>query len=365
MFMIGRGRAREFAKAAEEALQAIHAPSLLLYLTSPLYLEEATRIIAQKYPYTPSLGVPSIILCGKDVDLDKLVIVAGDAACEAVCDVMEHLSLCPVQDIMKLEKKVKSIQPEPGSTVCLEFCPGYEERLVTTLNSILNGYQIPLLGATISNNIGNEERRVAVNGRIYRDSCGYLLCKYKAGQIRIYKEDIYGPADNVMHQVTKVRPEQRELIELDHRPAAQVYSEKLDVLADDIRENTMLNPLGRRIGKELFVTSISYVGEDGALFTYKKLNLNDAVYFMKLLDYKEIAPKTIARIKADFAQIELIFSINCIFRFLLFTQEDFMHEQLKALSALGPQVGIVSDGEQVLTQHMNQTMACMVFGSES
>ena len=77
MFMIGRGRAREFAEAAKEALQAIHAPSFLLYQTSPLYLEEAARIIAQKYPYTPSLGVPSITLCGKDVDLDKLVIVTG------------------------------------------------------------------------------------------------------------------------------------------------------------------------------------------------------------------------------------------------------------------------------------------------
>ena len=364
MFTIGRSRQRDFPEAVAESLRSLSSPSFILYLTAPLYLEEATRIIYKKYPNTPMLGVPSIVISGAEVDEDKIIILAGDSDCEAVCEVMEHLSLCPVQDILKLEKKVESIHPEPGRTLCLEFCPGYEERLVTTLNSILCNYHIPLLGATISNNIGNEERRVAVNGQIYLDSCGYLLCKYKTGCIKIYKEDIYGPADDKMHQVTKVRPEQRELIELDHRSAAEVYSQNLNVVVENIQENNMLNPLGRRIGKEFFVTSISYVSREGSLYTYKKLNLNDAVYFMKLLDYRKIILETAARIKNDFEEIDLIFSVNCIYRFLLFIQEDVLYEQLGTLKELGPHLGMVSDGEQYLTQHVNQTMVCAVFGRE-
>ena len=56
-----------------------------------------------------------------------------------------------------------------------------------------------------------------------------------------------------------------------------------------------------------------------------------------------------------------IFSVNCIYRYLLFQQEKYLDEFLKLLSGVGPVVGYIGGGEQYNRQHVNQTMVCAIF----
>ena len=54
-------------------------------------------------------------------------------------------------------------------------------------------------------------------------------------------------------------------------------------------------------------------------------------------------------------------SINCLFRYLLFSQEHYMQEYLKSMSALGSHAGLVGYGEHCNSQFVNQSMTCVVF----
>ena len=57
----------------------------------------------------------------------------------------------------------------------------------------------------------------------------------------------------------------------------------------------------------------------------------------------------------------LIFSVNCIYRYLLFKDQGYLTDFLTGMSKLGPFVGYIGGGEQFNRQHVNQTMVCAVF----
>ena len=65
---------------------------------------------------------------------------------------------------------------------------------------------------------------VAYNGELYEDACVYALIKNTTGKIRVYKENIYEKTSAQSHFATKVDVSRKALIELDGRPAADVYS---------------------------------------------------------------------------------------------------------------------------------------------
>ena len=78
-------------------------------------------------------------------------------------------------------------------------------------------------------------------------------------------------------------------------------------------------------------------------------------------NYNEILDETLQRIRRDFNHISGVFSINCVFRYLLFSQEHHMEDYLKTMSTLGDHAGLIGFGEHYNQQFVNQTMTCVVF----
>lgn len=70
---------------------------------------------------------------------------------------------------------------------------------------------------------------VAYNGELYEDACVYALIKNTTGKIRVYKENIYEKTSAQSHFATKVDVSRKALIELDGKPAADVYSAELGI----------------------------------------------------------------------------------------------------------------------------------------
>ena len=84
-------------------------------------------------------------------------------------------------------------------------------------------------------------------------------------------------------------------------------------------------------------------------------------YLLETNDYPSIVEETVRQIKGDFGRISGIFSINCIFRYLFFSQERYMDQYLKTMGTLGMHAGLVGFGEHYNSQFVNQTMSCVVF----
>ena len=167
--------------------------------------------------------------------------------------------------------------------------------------------------------------------------------------------------NNPRHIATKVNLAKKELISLDNRPAADVYANELGISKNQIIDNVLEAPLGRVVGDEVFISSMKEIGSNGSLINYKRLNENDTVTVLKLMDYDEINQETRRAIKADGSKISLVFSVHCIYRHLLFSQRNHLQDFLKDMGTLGTHVGVVGGGEQYKNQHVNQTMVCAVF----
>ena len=178
----------------------------------------------------------------------------------------------------------------------------------------------------------------------------------------VYKENIYKKQQTKIHHfATKVDLKRKALIELDGRPAAEVYSKELGIPKDKIVDNVLKNPMGRAVGEEVFISSMMSMEPDGTLLNYKRINKNDCIYFLELSDYRETERETRETIKRDLRQVSLVFSIDCIYRYLLYSGEGYFDTYAKDMAKLGNHMGVIGGGEQYNNQHVNQTMVCAVF----
>ena len=82
---------------------------------------------------------------------------------------------------------------------------------------------------------------------------------------------------------------------------------------------------------------------------------------LELGDYRAIVQDTIHQICADFPRRSAIFSVNCLFRYKLFSEQGYMQDYLRDMSALGNHAGFVGYGEHYNNRFVNQSMTCVVF----
>ncbi|MBE5910669.1 FIST C-terminal domain-containing protein [Pseudobutyrivibrio sp.] len=359
---IGTSTKPDVAAAFAEASTKLSDPKLIIMLSSFDQFEKATELLEGKYPNVPKIGTGTISYYDTDSSDKRLMLIGFGNDAEVEVGVVRNLSTVPMAYIPTLMEKISKVQAGDNNTICLEFCTNDEERLVTSLNVALEKARIPIVGGTVFGYPQNYTPKVMMNGELFPDACCYALIKNKSGKIRTYSENIFGPMEGAkIHTATKVNLATKEVITLDGRPAADVYCQDADVSRGQIVDNVLTNPLGRVIGDQIFISSPYVVGNNGSLTCYKKINENDAIQVLELKDYDAINADTRRAIKDENNKISFIFSVNCIYRHLLFTNQGYLNTLIGNMKALGPHVGIVGGGEQYKKQHVNQTMVCAVF----
>ena len=149
--------------------------------------------------------------------------------------------------------------------------------------------------------------------------------------------------------------------ELNGRSAKQVYQEILHINEGDITTQTFKNPFGKISGKDVCIISIKKISGRRIGCCFRQVNDSDVLTLLELKDYRQIVAETIENIRKDFTHISAVFSVNCLFRYLLFSQNGNMSEYLHTMSALGSHCGLIGYGEHYNNQFVNQSMTCVVF----
>ena len=359
---IGSSIKSDVEAAVAEVCAKAGTPKFLVLLSSFTQFEKAAKLISDKFPNVPIIGTGTISYYDKTSSDQRMILLSFGSDAEVEVGVIRRLSKAPILDIPAMEEKISKISAGDSNTICLEFCTNDEERLVTTMNVALERARIPIVGGTVFGAPAGMTPKVLVNGELFEDACCYALLKNKSGKIRTYSENIFGPMDcPVTHIATKVNLANKELITLDGRPAADVYCQDANVSRNQIVDNVLTHPLGRVIGDEIFITSPYEIGNNGSLISYKRINENDSIQVLELKDYDEIGNDTRRRIQSENNKISFIFSINCIYRHLLYTNEHYLENFIGYMQQVGPHVGVVGGGEQYKKQHVNQTMVAAVF----
>ena len=354
----GKGSAES---AVSSATSGLNNPSAIIFFADYYIIGDVGRKLKEKYPEALIMGTIGTKLVNGEVDDKGLSVMAFFDDVKVSSGIIKNLSECPIIDMENIEKKAREIGSGKDDTVCIEFCTNDEEMLVTTLNACLGRKGISLAGGTVFGAPEGKAGIVSYNGVLYENACVYTLIKNLKGKVKVFKENIYEKKSNIHHFATKVDTETKALIEIDGEPAAEVYSREVGVDKENIIDNVFKNPMGRVVGNEVYISSMKELGPDGIIYNYKCINRNDCIYFLELGDYDAIERENREKIKREMGHVSCIFSIDCVYRYLMYSDEKYFGKYAKDMASLGAHMGFVSGGEQYNNQHVNQTMICVAF----
>ena len=337
----------------EEALQGLSNPAFIMLISNKDRFEKHVKQLEKRFPGVPSIGCIGMSYDTEVVE-DGVGVVAFIGGIDVVTGVLEQVSVMPVKYIQRMEEDLRAIHASSENTVCIDFCSSNDACVLTTMYSVLGRENISLMGGT------GDEEKVSVNGNVYKDAAAYALVKNKNGRIKVYKENMYQPMSNYRFIASKTDRSNYLVGELNGRPAKQVYQEILHVSEADITNQTFKNPFGKVIGQDVCIISIKAV-EGGALTCFRQVNDSDVLTLLELKNYWETVNETIQKIHRDFQNISAVFSVNCLFRYLLFSQNGDMQKYLNVMGNVGNHAGLVGYGEHYNNQFVNQSMTCVVF----
>lgn len=336
-----------------EAVKGFNNPSLLILLSNKNKFKEHVEELEKMYPNIPSIGCICTSYAKYSTVENGITVIAFSDCVGVTTNVVLELSSIPVKYINRVEGDIKKLKAESENTICIDFATGNDSRLMTTLGSVLEPKHISLIGTTVDCNI------VSCNGVIYEDACAYALIKNK-GKVKAYIETIYKPTELKM-VVTKADSKNYIIYELNGKSAQSVYCDYLNISPNKIGLQSRKNPLGKWVGDQFYILSVSEVLEDKALKCYKRVNNTDIISILELDDYRKVVNNTITTIQKDFQQVSGIFSMNCGGRYSFFKEENYWTDYLKIMNFADNHVGLVALGEHFESQHVNQTMVCVAF----
>ena len=336
-----------------EAVSGLDNPQFIMLMSNNAQFETHVRALEKLYP-----GVPSIGCIGMSYDVsvveEGVGVVAFFDGVEAAANVLQQVSSMPVKYIQRLENDMLKINGSSEDTVCIDFCAGNDACVLTTINTVLKHRGISLVGGT------GDAGKVSANGRIYEDAVAYALVRNLGGRVKTYKENIYRKYGNYRFIAADTDKEKYVIGTLNGKSAKQVYKNILHVTDEQILTQTFQNPFGKINGSDTCIISIKEV-QGEALACYRQVNDSDVLILLQLADYEAVTQQTIQRICHDFPSRSAVFSVNCLFRYKLFTERGYMDTYLQNMSELGSHAGLVGYGEHYNNQFVNQSMTRVVF----
>lgn len=337
----------------EEALSGLDRPQFLMLLSNQRQFETHVKALEKRYP-----GVPSIGCIGMSYDTTVVEggvgVIAFYDGISIAANVLEHVSTMPVKYIHRLEEDVVRVGGSERDTVCIDFCAGNDACVLTTIHTVLKQKGISLVGGT------GDAGKVSVNGKVYEDAVAYALVRNHNGRVKTYKENIYHQKGDYRFIASQTDRANYIIGALNGKPAKQVYQSILHVTDEQILTQTFQNPLGKINGDDTCIISIKEV-VGNSLACYRQVNDSDVLTLLELGDYREITKETVQKICQEFPRRSAVFSVNCLFRYKLFSERGFMQEYLGQMAGLGNHTGFVGYGEHYNNRFVNQSMVCVVF----
>lgn len=337
----------------EDAVSGLYSPQFIMLLSNEKQFESHVNALEKKFPGVPSIGCVGMSYDTKVIEQGVGVIAYTDGV-SAAANVLEQVSIMPVKYIDRLKKDMQTINGSNSDTVCIDFCTGNDACVLTTLYTVLGQQGISLVGGT------GDAGMVSANGVVYHDAVAYALVRNQHGRVKTYKENIYHQMKDYRFIASNTDRENYVLGSLNGKSAKQVYKDILHVSDQEILTRTFQNPFGKLNGEDTCIISIKEV-KGNALACFRQVNDSDVLNLLELGDYESITRETIEQIRKDFPKRSAVFSVNCLFRYKLFSERNFMGQYLREMAELGSHSGLVGYGEHYNNRFVNQSMTCVVF----
>lgn len=352
---------------AAQAASELKDSTFIVYCADDRQFAEISAKLHQLLPQAKMIGTTGFMLQDNGSFSEGIAAVGfDDNEVEAYVGVLREAATCPIRHLPELRDDVERIQAryKDKKMLCLEFATGYEEKMVSTMKICLEPAGVRLLGGTSGNTEAGQPKKVACNGEVFTDAVAYAVIGSKMGNIEIVKENLFRSRP-ITHRVTRASDDGRTVLEIDGRKAMDVYKEELGYSDGNVGDGVFKNPLCRIVGAENYITAIFSFNSDRSISTYKNVQKNDLICFTDIEeDYSEYMENTMRNVvQSGREKVAGIISINCILRYLFFEKKSYTpaYTQMMKKMSGGVHLGMISDGEQYVEQHVNQSMVCAVF----
>jgi hypothetical protein len=360
-------------KVAEELYRSCYDKEVKIFMyfastTYDFYLltQELSKLIGNKCIVVGCTSSGEISSCEGLTKGGVSVVAFGDSSMKVEAVGIEEISKVPLMYRMDIIEKLSNLgyrerqesYDNLTGLLLVDGLKGAEEKLLSVLNSIFEG-KLNLIGGSAGDDLKFEKTLLALNGRVMEDSAIFTMIKSNI-KMTIYRENIFD-SQGIEIDITKADEKNRKIFEIDNKPAKTRYAELLGVNKNNLESYILKNPIGRKIGESIYISSIASIDGE-SLNMYAQVFENSRAEILKAKNPLVTQKETLEIIKRDFNEIYGVFCVNCILRFLQFEKEGILQEISRGIENLGDYGGFVSYGEQYNKQHLNQTLTLLVMG---
>lgn len=338
--------------------------SFLIFCADDARFAEISKKLHNALPNAKIIGTTGHMFTPED-GFDKGLSAIGftDDEVEVYVGTLRRIDTCPIKYVPGLIWSAQVIKEKYPNSVCFEFTTGYEEKVVSTMKVSLEQVGMELVGGTAGNTTEGEEKKVSCNGKVLTNCAVYAVIGSKIGKIKVYKENLFH-ARKKTHIVTKVSEDKRSVLEIDGIKALDLYEQENNYTDATVNDGVFKHPISRVVGSENYISAIfSFNKQDRSITLYKNCQVNDMISFTDIYeDFKIFIRDNMNDIKNN-NHVEAVVSVNCILRYLFFENMNYKKEYASIMhdTANKKHFGMVSDGEQYIEQHINQSMVCVIF----
>lgn len=363
-YKIGRSSKKDINEAVSEATLGLTKPKLIMFFSGVENFEQYTSELQKRFEGSVIIGATTFAaFCSEGSFKENIMVLGVNEGIECYGDVLEDADKFPIKCVERICGCIKKLS-DTSNTVCFEVANGLincEEIVLSTLNAVLNEKDIPLFGGTAGDKGKAEKTLISFNGKVYNNAAAFVIIKNLNGKISLYKENIYKPTGHYFN-ATKVDLRSRTVYEFDNKPALEVVADALGTITNDVPKYLDSYPLGRIVGKDLYIIANKGAAEKNAMSYHARIYKNSHMVLLEPDDYKKVNEETIKKIQAENKNPSLSIMVNCLARSILFESDGYLDTFCKKMgAALGNYIGFAGYGEQLNDQHCNQTMVVAVF----
>jgi hypothetical protein len=355
------------ANELREQLAAV-APTLVLYFASPCF-EPTELAAAMSSAFAPAVTI-GCTTAGEIISgaMLKRSVVAMALGSETVSEVAVEIApglrsgIRGVQAALDgLSRRVgaplRALDPDLYAGIVLfDGLAGAEER---AMDEIGNRTDVLFVGGSAGDDLAFARTHVLACGEAHTDAALLAVVKAPRG-FGILKTQSFEPESRTL-VATRVREDERTLVELDGRPASEAYAEALGVPVGELAGQMGSQPLGVMVGDDPFVRSPQRV-IGNTIKMYCSVREGTELRVLKSTDIVTHTRNALSAKRRELgggAGISACITFNCILRALELEKRGELDLYGRLFSDM-PTIGFNTYGEAYIG-HINQTATMLMF----
>lgn len=342
--------------------------NLVMFFASSCYdFQELSTEIKKLFPSSEVVGCSTSGEVGPEgFTKDSIVLTTmADPKVAAKGILIQDGNKYPVAEEDRIINTMRSCGIAPGGrhpdSFAITFVNGLcnvEEILASLLYCVVDDEQFRVIGGSAGDDLKFECTYVSLNGEVTTNGGVFVFVK-TSKKFTIVKENIFEPTGRKTI-VTKINENGRVLYELNDRPAQSEYERIVGNQGTDFGTTSLMNPLGRVFGDNIYIASIASVNADKSFNLYCRVMPNTKIDIMRVGDVQSIMDETVRKIEEDVPKPGYIFLVNCILRTVQFgTSHDDKYLTKLYSEKFGKFAGYSSYGEQINRISSNQTLVVL------